>query len=1013
MLTSAATVIAGLSLMGTTRFKLFSSTGPSVALGLALTLAASLTLTPALLVLLARHRPRSFAGLSHHTGAFWDRLATQVLRRPLLTWLATLAVMVPPAVLGLRTVYLQDTLTEMPAETASVQALRQVAEEFGLGFLAPLTVVLETQSPSDNLKESEGLALIDDASRFLSQNRRLHEVRSATQPLGSTALFDPARISARLGAVDEGFDKMADGATQLHDGLIQGVAKIRLAIMLESAIKGQIGRLHSPPAAAAPAPASGPSTAHRLVIERRGDGHTPRQRAEPCRQRRRQRHGGRGHARARRQRGVRPPPDADPGALACRCRRGQIAEGARRAVQEVAEILQDPVGRHTLDRLLVTPRTVREHPDLVRSFAAYISPDGQRARIDVVQGERMNSEAAMDQVVDLRRRLGEYLAESRGVKVKAGFTGANADSADIRALTRSDQHKTWLIVPAGVFLILLIALRDPWACLNLVATMILTYAFALGITHAGLRQRSGRRWARLEGALLPVRAARGRRRRLQRLPDDAAPRRVAVERPARGNQEGGRGDGRPDHVGRRDHGVQLCVALAQPAGIAPPARLRAGGRGHGRRPPGPAGARPLRPLADEGLDRPGRGRHAGSSGGGLHGGVDCMNRPRAVPSGMANVCVDRRFFPGNGSCERFQWRGKADSGPGPDPCWLSRRIPMSRQALTRSFVALGIAVGCASLTWAQAAPPQKVASVEGITEYRLDNGLRVLLFPDPSRPKVTVNMTVFVGSRHEGYGETGMAHLLEHMLFKGTPGHPDIPKVLKERGAQFNGTTWFDRTNYYETLTASDENLEFALKLEADRLVNSFIKGSDLATEMTVVRNEFEMGENSPENILEQRMMAVAYEWHNYGKSTIGNRSDIERVPIERLQGFYRKHYRPDNALLVVAGQVRREEGPRPDLQVLRRPAAAGVEGRHALYRGAGPGRRADRHAEARRRRRRGRRALPCPGRGTPGVRRGADLDPDPDLGPVGPALQGPRRDQEGVPGERPGLLAARPGRRS
>ena len=222
----------------------------------------------------------------------------------------------------------------------------------------------------------------------------------------------------------------------------------------------------------------------------------------------------------------------------------------------------------------------------------------------------------------------------------------------------------------------------------------------------------------------------------------------------------------------------------------------------------------------------------------------------------------------------------------------------------------------------------------------------MLLFPDPSRPKVTVNLTVFAGSRHEGYGETGMAHLLEHMVFKGTPTHPDIPKVLKERGAQFNGTTWFDRTNYFETLTASDENLEFALKLEADRLVNSFIKGADLATEMTVVRNEFEMGENSPENILEQRMMAVAYEWHNYGKSTIGNRSDIERVPIERLQGLLPQALPPRQRAARRGRQVRREEGPRPDRQVLRRPAAAGVEGRHALYRGAGPGRRADRDAK-------------------------------------------------------------------
>ncbi|HEX6985547.1 MAG TPA: pitrilysin family protein, partial [Planctomycetaceae bacterium] len=195
-----------------------------------------------------------------------------------------------------------------------------------------------------------------------------------------------------------------------------------------------------------------------------------------------------------------------------------------------------------------------------------------------------------------------------------------------------------------------------------------------------------------------------------------------------------------------------------------------------------------------------------------------------------------------------------------------------------------------------------VRTIEGISEYRLDNGLQVLLFPDPSKPTVTVNSTIFVGSRHEGYGETGMAHLLEHLLFKGTPDHPKIPKALQERGAQFNGTTWVDRTNYYETLPASEENLEFAIRLEADRLVNSFVRKEDLDSEMTVVRNEFEMGENEPSRILGQRMMSAAYEWHNYGKSTIGNRADIERVPIENLKAFYKRYYQPDNAMLVVAG---------------------------------------------------------------------------------------------------------------
>ena len=201
-----------------------------------------------------------------------------------------------------------------------------------------------------------------------------------------------------------------------------------------------------------------------------------------------------------------------------------------------------------------------------------------------------------------------------------------------------------------------------------------------------------------------------------------------------------------------------------------------------------------------------------------------------------------------------------------------------------------------------AAAPQKVVSVEGITEYHLDNGLRVVLFPDPSSAKLTVVSTVLVGSRMEGYGETGMAHLLEHMLFKGTPKHPNIPKDLRDRGAQFNATTSLDRTNFFETLNANEDNLDFALNLESDRLIHSNVKREDLLTEMTVVRNEFERGENTPSYILNQRLMSAAYEWHNYAKATIGNRSDIERVPIESLQAFYHEWYQPDNVVLIVAG---------------------------------------------------------------------------------------------------------------
>ena len=227
--------------------------------------------------------------------------------------------------------------------------------------------------------------------------------------------------------------------------------------------------------------------------------------------------------------------------------------------------------------------------------------------------------------------------------------------------------------------------------------------------------------------------------------------------------------------------------------------------------------------------------------------------------------------------------------------------PLGRMGLL-ALVAVVAPVERPSLAAQTATEPELVTTVEGITEYRLDNGLRVLLFPDASKPQVTVNVTYFVGSRNEGYGETGMAHLLEHLVFKGTPTHGDIMQELTERGAQPNGSTWYDRTNYYEIFPASTENVEWALDLEADRMVNSFIAKKDLDSEMTVVRNEMEGGENSPQDVLTERVMSTAYLWHNYGKSTIGARSDVEDVPIERLQAFYHKYYQPDNAMLVVAG---------------------------------------------------------------------------------------------------------------
>lgn len=196
-----------------------------------------------------------------------------------------------------------------------------------------------------------------------------------------------------------------------------------------------------------------------------------------------------------------------------------------------------------------------------------------------------------------------------------------------------------------------------------------------------------------------------------------------------------------------------------------------------------------------------------------------------------------------------------------------------------------------------------VKQVEDIKEYKLSNGLQVLLLPDASQNNLVVNIVYKVGSKHEGYGEKGMAHLLEHMLFKSTKNLGDIKKMLSDKGGAANGTTYYDRTNYYEVFPSTDENLSWALEMEADRMINATLLQEDLDKEFSVVRNEFEIGENDPTSVLMERTINTAYLWHNYGLSTIGSKEDIERVKTPQLRRFYEKYYQPDNAVLVVAGK--------------------------------------------------------------------------------------------------------------
>ncbi|HEY0078123.1 MAG TPA: pitrilysin family protein [Pyrinomonadaceae bacterium] len=198
-----------------------------------------------------------------------------------------------------------------------------------------------------------------------------------------------------------------------------------------------------------------------------------------------------------------------------------------------------------------------------------------------------------------------------------------------------------------------------------------------------------------------------------------------------------------------------------------------------------------------------------------------------------------------------------------------------------------------------------VAEADGIREYRLANELKLLLVENPVAPVVTFCVLYKVGSRNEAVGYTGSTHLLEHMMFKGTPSfnkerNTQIAATLQKIGADFNATTWYDRTNYYETVPS--DKLELAVRMEADRMRNSFIADADRQSEMTVVRNELERGQNEPQMVLDEWVYATAFREHPYHHPTIGWRSDVEHVPTARLKAFYDTFYHPNNASAIVVG---------------------------------------------------------------------------------------------------------------
>jgi len=214
-----------------------------------------------------------------------------------------------------------------------------------------------------------------------------------------------------------------------------------------------------------------------------------------------------------------------------------------------------------------------------------------------------------------------------------------------------------------------------------------------------------------------------------------------------------------------------------------------------------------------------------------------------------------------------------------------------------------LAVTC--LVVSAAAPLAQASQAPPVTDAVLDNGLRILILEDHRNPIATIQTWYKVGSRNEIPGATGLAHFLEHMMFKGTPSHGkgQFARAVEANGGQDNAFTSHDMTSYYVNIAA--DRVDLVLSLEADRMRNLLLDPKEINSERQVVAEERRTRtEDDPDGYLSEEFLAAAYKAHPYGWPVIGWMSDILRINPPELRAFYNRHYQPNNALLVVAGDV-------------------------------------------------------------------------------------------------------------
>lgn len=442
ILSSAGTLILALFLLGFSRFKLFNQTGPCVAIGMTVSLIASLTLAPALLVLLAKHRPNAFSGFRRPSSGFWSKIGRQAMSRPMVGWLAGLTLLAIPAwhALSVETTY--DMVGELPRDTPALIGLETISRQFGPGEVSPLSVVIKSES---DWRESNGLYLVDQLSREIDMHEQFGEIRSATQPLGSRDTFRPARLDSRLAAIRDGLTQIESGATMMASNFAEEAARLRIAMGFESLTGIKLPGLGGRPKPNGEANANGNADADANANALR-----PRQLLEKLSQ------AGRGAK--------------------------LIAEGTARATQEMSVVLGDPVGVDALDRLLLTRQNLAENPDFNRAFAEYVSADGKSTRINIGMTARLHSREALRTADELLERAENFNSDYKNRYIKLWVTGPNQVMADVRRITNEDMNWALVLLPLGIFLAMLVMLRDFGICLNLVLTMLLTYFFTIGVT---------------------------------------------------------------------------------------------------------------------------------------------------------------------------------------------------------------------------------------------------------------------------------------------------------------------------------------------------------------------------------------------------------------------------------------------------------------------------------------------------------------------------------------------------